>query len=297
MIVLTNPGSNISSDHARRYNIVLTPQVISVDGVLHDTRSITSHAQVDEWVQTAKKHPFVLGTSAAEFVALFRDSGLRENEILAIMTSRHIIGSYDSAQAALRTLRSMPGAAKVAIHIVDSQATDVATGLITLFCAAAVKEGRSMQEILTAADKLIKGGRVTFVPLTIDYLVKGGRASFVKAWAADILKVSPMLSFIDGQIVNIGKVSRKTDISEPLVDELANRIGAGRPVWAAVSHGSNVVAALAVAARIRDRFDVRYIHVQPLAPPIYLHAGPGSVCVAVYPIDEIGWSPAPPEKA
>lgn len=296
MVVLTNPGSNLTPEHLRRFEIVLTPQVINVDGVMQDTRNIQTLDTIDEWVRTAKKHPFVLGTSAAEFVAIFRDIGRTQNEILGVMTSRKIIGSHDSAQAAIRTMAMLPGSPKLTIRLVDSKATDVAAGLVTIFCAAAAKDGKPIETIAAAAEKLANSGRVTFVPQTIDYLVKGGRASFLKAWAADILKISPMLSFVDGEIENVGKVSRRDDMSEPMADMLLEQIGGRRDVWAAVAHGNNAIGAMAVATRLRDRFNVRYLNVQPLSPSIYLHGGPGCVLASVYPIDELPWTPAPPDR-
>ncbi len=77
MLIVTNPGSNLSAALAARFGILLTPQHIVVDGALYDTRADFGLSQVDEWVETATTHPYVLGTSAAAYAALFTNLHLR----------------------------------------------------------------------------------------------------------------------------------------------------------------------------------------------------------------------------
>lgn len=290
MVVITNPGSNMPAALVERFGIVMTPQQISVDGVLHDTRTIQSLATVDELVRKARQHPFVLGTSAGEYVAIFRDIGRQVPELLAVMTSRKLIGSYDAAHAALRTLATIPGRGP-SVSVLDSRSTDVACGLVTLFCAAAAHAGHPMSEVVAVAERFATNGFAAFLPVTIDYLVKGGRASFLKGLAADLIGVSPLLALVDGEIKSAGRVSRRDDMAVALADAVIARVGAGRPVWAAVSHGNSVVTAMAVAARLRERLDVRYMMVQTMAPAIYLHGGAGGLCAAAYPIDGLPWVP------
>lgn len=67
--ILTNPGANLPPEIIERYDIALTSSSIVVDGVTHDARDGVSLADVDRWVESATEHPFVLGTSAAEFVS------------------------------------------------------------------------------------------------------------------------------------------------------------------------------------------------------------------------------------
>jgi DegV family protein with EDD domain len=296
MIVITNPGSNLPADLVRRYDIVLTPQQISVDGVLHDTRTIHSTERVDQLIAQARNHPFVLGTSAAELLTAFRDVGREHREMMAVMTSRKLIGSHDAAVAAVRTLASLPGAGDLSIQVIDSKTTDIHCGLMALFCAASAKAGRPMHAIAGAAEQLADAGILTFVPPTVDYLVKGGRATFLKAWVADILRISPVISLVEGELKSVGKVPRRDDISMPIAESIVSKLGRARAVWAGVAHGNDAVAAMAVAARLRERLDVRYLIVQPLSPSIYLHCGPGAVLAAAMPIDQLGWTPQPPDK-
>lgn len=85
MIVATNPGSNLPKVIAQRFGIVLTPQQIVVDGDHHDTRGDFGLEQVDQWVDTANTHPYVLGTSAAEYAQLFRELSKRDSQLLSLI--------------------------------------------------------------------------------------------------------------------------------------------------------------------------------------------------------------------
>ena len=86
--LLTNPGSNLSPEQIARYDVMVLPQHIVVDGVVHDTRQPPSQEEVDFWTKTAKKWPETIGTTSAESVQAL-DQLLRggERELLIITTS------------------------------------------------------------------------------------------------------------------------------------------------------------------------------------------------------------------
>lgn len=120
VIIVTNPGSNLTADEVREHDIRLTPQQIVVDGEAHDTRGGFTFADIDRWVQSAKQHPHVVGTTASEFVQYFQRLAQEDSEILAVMTSRKIIGSHDAALVAANTLKAHPRFAHVRILVADS---------------------------------------------------------------------------------------------------------------------------------------------------------------------------------
>src|SRR5690349_7108042 len=130
MRIVTNPGANLPAVMLAHYGIALAPQQIVVDGTSHDTREEVTLAQVDAWVRTAKEHPYVIGTTAAELATLFTEVGRDNEDILAIMSSRKIISSYDAAVSATRTLAKHDRYAKLRIRVVDTTVTDLGAGMI-----------------------------------------------------------------------------------------------------------------------------------------------------------------------
>ncbi len=279
MIISTNPGSNLSPALIERYDIAVTPQQIVVDGEYHDTRSSLSHEQVNAWVLDAERHPYVLGTSAAEYAGIFRELSRRDAEIVSVQTSRKIIGSHDAALSATKVLADTESTAHVHVEIVDTQVTDVGAGLATVLACEARDAGLSLKEVADVVRAFSSDGHLFLIPQTLDNLVKGGRASFLRAWLAEFLKVRPVLAFIDGEVSAAGKVSMKLDRTLVLVDRVVSALGEGRRVWAGVSHGGAPAEAAGLAEHLRELFDVDALMIAEMAPSIYLHGGPGVLAV------------------
>jgi len=286
MIIVTNPGSNLSETVLRRYGIALTPQQIVVDGVSHDTRQGVTLADVDRWVAEAKVHPHTLGTSAAEYVTFFREVADTSREILVVQTSRQIIQSYDASIAASKTLAPM-GARSLKIEVVDSTVTDVGAGIVTLFAAASAESGADLSQVAQWTRAFAARGRIAIVPESLDYMVKGGRASFARAWLAKLLKLRPLITMEQGEIKVAEKVSTSADRTLAMAEWLEASVGAGRPVYAAVSHGDARAEAAILMHELTRRFDVRARMIREIAPAIYLHTGSGALNAYVAPVDEL----------
>jgi len=296
MRIVTNPGSNLSPAAVERYDVHVAPQQIIVDGEAHDTRDGISFDVIDGWVRTAKVHPYVVGTTAAEFVAMFRELSVSDREILAVMTSRRIIGSHDAAVSAGRTLASHPGSEDVRVAVADSGVTDVGAGLATILAGESRRAGRSLDETAKLVDAYRRHVRFAFLPATLDYLVKGGRATALRAFMADLLRVRPIVGFVDGEVKPLTKVATKIDPAISLSTYVVKELREGRPAWIAVCHGGDPALAEALELELRKRLDVRFAYSRPLSPSIYLHGGPGSLSCAAVPIDALPWQPPTPPR-
>lgn len=296
MRIVTNPGSNLSAAAIRHYDLFITPQQIVVDGVYHDTRGAIDLATVDGWVKTAREHPYVLGTSAAEYAELFRKLADDDREILAVMTSRKIIGSHTAAVSAASVLHRLHGYADVQVAVVDTKVTDVGAGLAALLAGEAVRAALPRPRVVRLLEAFADQGRFLFLPETLEYLVKGGRASFVKAAVAKLLDRVPLIAMDDGELRSIATVSRNDDATALLSERLVAEFGEGRRIWCGIAHGDVPARAAALAVELERRFRLEYLTVQPFHPSIYLHAGAGAVGVFVCPVDRLPWDPPSPPR-
>ncbi len=274
MRVVTNPGSNLSAKQLAHYQVILTPQQIVADGVTYLTKTMSSVEEVDRIVAQSKTHPHVLGTSAAEFVSLFHEVGPHDPEIIVTTTSRKLIGSYDAAIAAARTLQTLPAFRNVQIGVVDTTLVDAGAGYVTMFCAESAKMGKPMREIVDAAKRLGAAGRLFVIPSSLDYLVKGGRASFLRSMAATLLQKLPIIALKDGELKSAGTVSKSANRVEAIANMLTAEVPAGTTVFAGVVQAHHKSEAEELMALLRKRYDVRYSAIQEWSPAVYLNCGP-----------------------
>ncbi|MCU0699080.1 MAG: DegV family EDD domain-containing protein [Myxococcaceae bacterium] len=281
MRILTNPGSNLSDELALALDVDLTPQKIIVDGISHDTRTALDLSTVDRWVRSAVTHPSVQGTTRTEFAEHFARLAKKDPQILAIMTSRQIIGSHDAALAAVNDVK------EATIEVVDTTVTDVGAGLVTLAAVHWRRAGVPMAEVARACRAFIAAGRNVVTVATLENLIKGGRASFLQGWVANFLNVRPLLSFEGGKPTSVGRVSARADSAARVDAWFSERLEPGERVWVGIAHGDAEALAQRTAGLLRERFKVEYELIRPLSPSIYLHVGRGSMGVFVYPLSRL----------
>lgn len=290
MVIFTNPGSNLSPEVVQTYGVRMPPQQIVVDGVHHDTsRESIGHAKVDFWVKTAKAYPYIIGTSAREFVEQFLEVGKDDPEILAIMTSKKLIASYQAAISATRTLETR----RLKIRVVDTGTTDGGACLLTILAGEAKRRGLGLDATVQLLEKTALESTLAFTLGTLDNLVRGGRASFLKAWIANILERMPLLTLVDGELKSSETLRRTQDRVQAMLDFLAARNAPSQPLWGFIAHGGAPEEAKELRAKLRQTLEVRWVDLRPLHPSIYLHAGPRALACFLMPCPP-GWVPSVP---
>jgi DegV family protein with EDD domain len=296
MRISTNPGSNLLPKVVEHYDIDLAPQQIVVDGQYHDTRHGVTQRDIDGWIASAKKYPYVLGTAASEFAHIFQELAARDREILSIQTSRKIIQSYDAAMSAKTTLAEHPRFSDVKLEVVDTGNTDCGAGLLTMLAAEARNAGKSLAETAEIVRRAAAQTTMTLWPATLDSLVKGGRASFLRAWlATSVLHVRPLITFIDGELKPATMVKTKNDTAESMRELVQARLPGNKPrIWLGITHGDDIVGARKLAAEMKHHFTVEYTYLVPFASSIYLHVGRGALGAFTIGLDGLPWVPPNP---
>lgn len=291
MQIVTNPGSNLSDAALSRYGVALLPQQIVVDGEAHDTRGGIALDTIDAWVKTAKAHPHVVGTTAAEFAHLARQLAAKDREILAVMTSRKIIGSHDAAMVGAKTLREASGFEDLRIRVCDTGVTDAGAGLATALAAEARNDGQPLDRVAELVESFRTGVRAVFTVRTLDYLVKGGRATAARAFFANLLGVRPVLGFVDGEVKMLGKESAKKGPEQVVADQLSVDVPTGKPIYAAIFHGGAPADAKLLADELRRRWEIASLTVRTISPSIYLHGGPGCLGAVAVEAGSLSYRP------
>ncbi len=286
MIIVCNAGLNIPEALRVELSIEETPQLIVVDGTSHDIRSIAALSQIDAWFRSAKETPYLLPPSAADYVDAFRRIAETDHEIVVVTGPRKMIGSFDTARAAARTLASFSAYQRVKIAVVDGEATDIGAGMIAIYCGLANKAGFGFDGVVQASERLASAMVQALVPRTLDFILKNGRTTFLKAMAANMLNVAPVLTFVDGEPKNHGMISKNSDPAKAIADYFVTKLGVGRTVWVSVAHGDDPPRGEAMLSALRERFDVRGAIARPSgAAAFYVNVGPGYTAAWALPID------------
>ena len=265
---------------------MLSPQQIVVDGESYDTRDRIALSQVDRWVKSAKKHPFIVGTNAAQYMELYLEAERASRSgVLVIQTSKKVIRSYLASKTAQRSFSERSA---LPVEIVDTYATDIWAGLYCFGARRMLKSGASLADTANRLREQAQRQRVFIAIETLEYLVKGGRATMLRSWMADLFGVRPILSIVDGELKVCGKYKTSRDSADALLDHIREEVPAVEPMWVAIGHGQRQEAAERFADELKKTYDVETLIIRPLSTSIYLHGGPGSMGVSIGPASGFG---------
>ena len=163
-----------------------------VDGV-----DITPRAFYEKLV-TSKVLPSTSQASPYAFSAAFGQAVADGDEVVAIVVSSKLSGTY---QSALIAAEDYPGK----VHVVDSRNIALGLALLTEYALRLADEGRSAEEIAAEVEAARQRVRLMAVVDTLEYLHRGGRLSRTAAIAGGILSIKPVIALVDGEIKVLAK--------------------------------------------------------------------------------------------
>lgn len=296
MQLLTNPSSNVPESALAHYDVLLARQQIVVNHVSHDTRRELPLSVLDGWVGSSRDFPKVVGSTTEDLVPVFLQAIEKDPELLVVVTSKRLITTYHSAQAAAAKVKAR--APHAHIQIVDTLSTDLGAGLQIIAAGEAKRAGRSMKDIVTLLTAMSDAGRAGMHVHDLTNVMKSGRSSLLRAWSATLLQVRPMMGIADGDLRVLGRIRTKDDPVLALANYFSERIANGRRIWLGVAHGGDPALAARCLAEFGTRFDVAYSLTRPLSSSTYLYMGRGALAVFVIPVDDLPWAlPTPPSDA
>ncbi|MGE3526735.1 MAG: DegV family protein, partial [Gemmatimonadales bacterium] len=254
--VVADTSADLADGILDRHNIQLVPlQVMFGDRVFKDRVEL----RPDEFyrrLRTARQLPTTSQPTPAEFVRVFRDSLAVADEVVAVLLSSGLSGTYQAAQAAIRA-GSLQG-----VHVVDSRSASLGVGLLALRAAELAESGWKSAEIVQELERL-KGQSGCFVTVDrFDNLIRSGRVTRGKAWLAGMLDVKPILSLDEhGRVVPVDRVRGRENVVPRVLALLEKRLTPRpRVVRFGVVHAEapemaeRVRTALIAAYRPRDCF-------------------------------------------
>lgn len=139
--------------------------------------------------------PKTAAGSSEEYEEFFAENLKGYDALIHFNISAKASSSYSAASVAARGFGGK-------VSVVDSKALSTGQGLLVMKACDLVKEGLSVDEILSKIQSLRPLVNTSFVPDALDYLHKGGRCSLAALIGAKVLKLHPMIAEDgDGQLI------------------------------------------------------------------------------------------------
>lgn len=276
--IVTDSTSYIPEELLKEYDISVVSLNVVLEGKSYreiDLKNEEFYKKMDE----SGEIPTSSQPSMDELLKLFKEKVSEGHDVVSVFLSSEMSGTYSSAHLVKEmVLEEYPDAK---IEIIDSRSNCMQMGYSVLEAAKLAKEGKSIEEVVEAAKKVIDTSRFLFVPDTLKYLKKGGRIGGAAALFGTILQIRPILTVENGTTTVFDKVRTKKKAIDSILNKVvsdANEKGIGGII---VHHINCEEEGLALAKRLEEKLGVQ-VGIQSIGPIIGLHVGPGSIGVAYY---------------
>lgn len=256
--------------------------VVSLNILMEDK----SYREIDidqEFFYRKLKKSSVLPTSALpnvnEMYEAFKKNVDNGDSVVGIFMSSDMSGTFSSANLVkTMILEKYPEAI---IELVDSRSNSMQLGFVTLAAAEAATEGKSLEQVIAAADNVIKKSKFLFVPDTLEYLKKGGRIGGATALLGSILQIRPVLTVLDGKTSIVDKVRTKKNAVNKMV-EILKRDLETKGIEKIIVHNINCEEEGQALAKLLEELLGYVVEIYEIGPVIGLHTGPGAIGIVYY---------------
>lgn len=197
--IITDSGSDISQEEAKKLNIEVIPIVtLFSDQEYLDGVSI-SRDEFYKRLSEKKEFPKTTQVNPSSYMKAFEKEISAGNEVLCITLGSKLSGCYQSALLASNSFD------KKKIHVFDSNSGSVGERNLVFLALECFKKGMNSDETISYLEEKKKDS-VTIAALdTLEYLERGGRISKTAAFFGTMLSIKPVIELKNGSIKLIGK--------------------------------------------------------------------------------------------
>jgi DegV family protein with EDD domain len=282
--IVTDSTCSLDPDDREKYGIRVVPLNVHFGENQTFQEGVTlNNDQFYAMLAEARELPTTSQPSPGQFLEVFSPLAEAGHEVLCIVISSKLSGTY---QSALDAKDRLPDAN---IVVFDSYLVAAPLGLMVLTAAEMAANGHAKEEIVARLEQMRRDMKVYFVVDTLEYLQKGGRIGAAAAFLGTLLKVKPILILDDGVVKPLDKVRSKRKALQRLLSELESHVSPGQPVQAIAMHAQVPDEARELEAEIRRRFNCQRAIFREVGPVVGTHAGPGllgaGICPEAWPLE------------
>lgn len=227
-----------------------------------------------EMLETAKVLPTTSQATPYAFSAAFGQAVADGEEVIAIVVSSKLSGTYQSAVIAAE---DYPGQ----VHVVDSKNIAIGLAILTAYAIQLVDEGRSAAEIVALLKQQRERIRLMAVVDTLEYLQRGGRLSKTAAIAGGILSIKPLIGLVDGEIKVLAK-GRGNKQANMLMNQEVTKVGIDETMPSMLGYTGTSDEQLHKYRQESESMWLAEVPESLVCGVVGTHAGPGAVAVAFF---------------
>lgn len=274
--IVTDSTSDIEPARAKELGIDVVPLFVIFGEKSYRDYVDLSRREFYVKLATEPVLPITSQPSAQMFEDAFRPHVEAGDQIVCIVISSKLSGTINAARSAAA---QFPGAA---ITIVDSQSVAGGLGMQVLHACALAKAGASLEMILAAIEHEKRTQHLYACIPDLSHVVRTGRIGKAKAVIGTLMKIVPVISLKDGEVVAQAQVRTLSRAQQTMIDLSLAHITNVSKARFLVMHTNAPELAKNILERLRSHLgecEPEMLDVLEAGPVIATHGGPGAVGV------------------
>lgn len=271
--IITDTGSDIDLEIAKKYNVELLPIKLVVGDkeyregydfskdefykILSEYDGIPTHSQVIpfEWLQAIEK-------SVNEGYT----------QIILFPINQNGSSTFKSALDARIQYFNENEDSEVKIYVINTLTYSGGYGYAVIKCAQMVQENKGISEILEFCDKWFSSYELYFVAMDLKYAKKSGRIGTAAAIAGELLGIKPVICLTGGNSVTFSKARSVQKAVDTIIETAKERIKDNEAV--VVYYGSNKDEANSFRKSLKEQIKAEELYDAMIGACISSNAGP-----------------------
>lgn len=270
--LITDSSADLPKELIDRYNIVVVPLTITIDGKDYLEGVDITPQEFFEKMSQSKELPKTSQPSPAAFAETFKNLS-KNGDILCLTISSGLSGTYSSACMG----RDM---AEVNVTVFDTLAGSLGHGLQLIEAAKLIEKNCSMEEILDHLEDFRRNQNIFILLDTLENIVKGGRLSKFQGALTKVLDIKVLLEGIEGKVEIKDKIRGKKRFLKKALDTIGERKSDFSDTVFGITHINNLADAEYLKDQIMERYHPKDVIINYMGATMGTYAGDGGMIIS-----------------
>lgn len=265
--IITDSLCDLTMERAKELNIDILPLTVSFGEESYKCGIELTNEQFYEKLENNPNNPSSAAVNPYEFEEVFQRYVDAGDDIVAILFSKHMSATYQSATIAADNINSDK------IALIDCENGAMGQALLIETAVSMRDEGLSAAEIKEKITALLPKTKTFIVVDTLEYLKRGGRVSKSAAFIGNLIKLHPVLQVVADGAKPVDKVKGKKSANAWLINKLLE-FPADTSYKVVIGHSNNLERAEAFQQQLKAAGITNEIFITCIGPIVGTHIGP-----------------------
>ncbi|MCK4575302.1 DegV family protein [candidate division WOR-3 bacterium] len=275
--IVTGDGSDIPEAAVKKYDITILKHPL-----YFGDEEVTSISP-DQFYKRVKEGKMPRTTLLPTGLLVNTYKKLETDAILSIHLSSKMSGTYNSALTAAEMVKD-----NVRVEVFDTGLTTLGEGMIVLESAIEAFAGKDIESVKGKAEEVRSKVKMVLAINDLNFLHRSGRLGKGKALLGAVLKIIPMVTFVDAEVVPFGRARTTSQAISKIKNEIRKDLAVSKAERLKVLLGYTTDDKICreLEETIREEFTVSELYILQLNSVVGVYVGPGAWGISYYPIED-----------